>query len=133
MQYVYLYLLLCLLLLSSSTRTTARVIGTVLEDGVGAPSTHNCDAHQVCGGWKGESGDVCPVNIASSVVQSSTTAQAKCAQYWPEKVHGSITAGSQFTVTLSSSLPFVEYEIKKFKVQCVSTNSSILPLTMSRF
>ena len=68
MQYVYLYLLLCLLLLSSSTRTTARVIGTVLEDGVGAPATHYCDAHQLCGGWEGESRDVCPVNMASSVV-----------------------------------------------------------------
>ena len=40
---------------SFSTRTAARVIGTVLEDGVGAAATHYCDAHQLCGGWEGES------------------------------------------------------------------------------
>ena len=59
-------------LLSFSTRTTARVIGTVLEDGVGAPATHYCDAHQLCGGWEGESRDVCPLDTASCVVHKST-------------------------------------------------------------
>ena len=34
----------------------------------------------------------------------------KCAQYWPEEVHGSITALSQFTITLSSFLPFAEQD-----------------------
>ena len=55
--------------LSFSTRTTARVIGAVLEDGVGAPATHYCDVHQLCGGWEGESRDVCPLDTASCVLQ----------------------------------------------------------------
>ena len=60
---------ICIFSSSSSTRTTARVIGTVLEDGVGAPAAHYCDAHQLCGGWEGESRDVCPLDTASCVLQ----------------------------------------------------------------
>ena len=43
--------------------------------------------------------------------------QEKCAQYWPEKLHDDITPGYKLSVTFLSSLPFAEYEIRKFRVK----------------
>ena len=43
--------------------------------------------------------------------------QEKCAQYWPEKLHDDITPGYKLSVTFLSSLPFAEYEIRKFRIK----------------
>ena len=42
-------------------------------------------------------------------------------QYWPEELQDSVTFGEKFEVTLSSSLPFAEYEIREFILQNVSS------------
>jgi len=36
-----------------------------------------------------------------------------CEQYWPEKVNATLNLGYNLSVTLTSSLPFAEYEIRK--------------------
>ena len=46
--------------------------------------------------------------------------QTKCVQYWPKELHDSITPGDKFSVTYTSTLPFAEYEIRKFKLKNVS-------------
>ena len=46
--------------------------------------------------------------------------QIKCVQYWPEKLHDSITLDEKFHVKYSSNMPFAEYEIRKFKLKNVS-------------
>ena len=46
--------------------------------------------------------------------------QIKCVQYWPGKLHDSVTLDDKFHVTYSSNMPFAEYEIRKFKLQNVS-------------
>ena len=48
--------------------------------------------------------------------------QIKCVQYWPKELHSSIRPGKSFSVTYTSTLPFAEYEIRKFKLQNVSVN-----------
>ena len=46
--------------------------------------------------------------------------QIKCFQYWPEKLHESLTVKDKFRVTFSSNTPFAEYEFRKFKLENVS-------------
>ena len=41
-------------------------------------------------------------------------------QYWPEKLHDSLSVGEKFRVTFSSNMPFAEYEFRKFKLENVS-------------
>ena len=41
-------------------------------------------------------------------------------QYWPKSLNGRITPGNMLNVTLSSSLPYAEYEIREFEVNSVS-------------
>ena len=43
--------------------------------------------------------------------------QEKCAQYWPEELYDDITPGYKLSVTFLSSLPFAEYEIRKFRIK----------------
>ena len=38
----------------------------------------------------------------------STNSQVKCARYWPEKLHDSLTVEDKFRVTFSSNMPFAE-------------------------
>ena len=52
--------------------------------------------------------------------------QEKCAQYWPEKLHDDITPGYKLSVTFLSSLPFAEYEIRKFRVKVSYTKINII-------
>ena len=45
--------------------------------------------------------------------------QKKCEQYWPEKVNATLNPGYNLSVTLTSSLPFAEYEIRKLVLKDV--------------
>ena len=45
--------------------------------------------------------------------------QKKCEQYWPEKINGTLTFGSELSVTLMEYVPFAEYQIRKLKLQSV--------------
>ena len=47
--------------------------------------------------------------------------QNKCFQYWPETLHGNITPGNVLKITFSSSTPYAEYEVRKFRVKTVSS------------
>ena len=58
-------------------------------------------------------------NCIHNIFQCMAT-QEKCAMYWPESVNTSITTADMLKVTLSSSMPFAEYEIREFKVRSVS-------------
>ena len=42
-----------------------------------------------------------------------------CEQYWPEKVNATLNLGYNLSVTLTSSLPFAEYEIRKLVLKDV--------------
>ena len=61
----------------------------------------------------------------------SLLSQVKCAKYWPEKLHDSLTVEDKFRVTFSSNMPFAEYEFRKFKFENVSillgTTMHLLP------
>ena len=83
---------------------------------MGVSTAHDCHANQMCGSWKGMSHTLQVHSIES--LHSAITGE--CTQYWPERLHETTTLGNGYTVTLSSSLPFAEYEIRKFKVQSVS-------------
>ena len=51
----------------------------------------------------------------------------KCEEYWPVSVGESIQPGHGLTITLTSTLPFAEYSVKKMTLTCVSC---ILNLTL---
>ena len=60
--------------------------------------------------------------------------QVKCARYWPEKLHDSLTVENKFRVTFSSNMPFAEYEFRKFKLENVSSFTYLtLFITLSPF
>ena len=46
--------------------------------------------------------------------------QVKCECYWPENKAEVLNLGSNLTVSLTSSIPFSEFIIRKLSVQCVS-------------
>ena len=46
--------------------------------------------------------------------------QKKCEQYWPENIDETLTPGLNLSVTLTSILPYAEYEVRKFTVKDVS-------------
>ena len=45
--------------------------------------------------------------------------QIKCEQYWPENVNAILNPGYNFSVTLTCSLPFAEYEIRELVLKDV--------------
>jgi len=45
--------------------------------------------------------------------------QVKCEQYWPENINATLNPGYNLSVTLTSSLPFAEYEIRKLVLKDV--------------
>ena len=47
-----------------------------------------------------------------------------CEQYWPEKVNATLNLGYNLSVTLTSSLPFAEYEIRKLVLKDVCKRCS---------
>ena len=42
--------------------------------------------------------------------------------YWPKSLHGRITPGGRLSVTLTSTIPYAEFQIRKFIVKSVSEN-----------
>ena len=46
--------------------------------------------------------------------------QKKCEQYWPEKLDDEMKTGENLCVTLKSSMPFVNYTIRKMSLRNVS-------------
>jgi netrin-G3 ligand len=58
------------------------------------------------------------------LTQCVEAGKIKCVQYWPEKLHDSVTFDEKFHVTYSSNMPFAEYEIRKFKLQNLTEANS---------
>ena len=55
-------------------------------------------------------------------------------KYWPDDVHTTLNVGSRFTVTLTSTIPSAEYQIRKLQVNSVSTErKTICYLTLPTF
>ena len=49
--------------------------------------------------------------------------QEKCSEYWPKALHDRITPGGRLSVTLTSTIPYAEFQIRKFIVKSVSENN----------
>ena len=60
-------------------------------------------------------------------------AQKKCEQYWPETVNGIEEVGYNLSVTLTSLLPFTEYEIRTLTVKDVRMESTTVPYELKYF
>ncbi|CAI8039702.1 Receptor-type tyrosine-protein phosphatase S, partial [Geodia barretti] len=58
------------------------------------------------------------------LTQCTEAGKVKCVQYWPEKLHDSLSVGEKFRVTFSSNMPFAEYEFRKFKLENLSESES---------
>ncbi|CAI8016763.1 Receptor-type tyrosine-protein phosphatase kappa [Geodia barretti] len=58
------------------------------------------------------------------LTQCTEAGKVKCVQYWPEKLHDSLSVGGKFRVTFSSNMPFAEYEFRKFKLENLSESES---------
>jgi hypothetical protein len=51
--------------------------------------------------------------------------QKKCEEYWPVSVGESVQPGHGLTITLTSTLPFAEYSLRKMTLTCVSKPHSM--------
>ena len=75
-------------------------------------SSH-CHVDQMCGDGKGKPQYL---SLNQSLYYLS---QEKCAQYWPERPQHKCS-GNKFTVTLISTMSYMEYCIRCFEIQNVS-------------
>ena len=80
---------------------------------MGIQGSSHCHVDQMCGDWKSKS------QCLSVKCYYITLTQEKCAWYWPNKLHDK-HSGDKFTVTLTSTTPYVEYGMRCFEVQSVS-------------
>ena len=53
--------------------------------------------------------------------------QVKCKRYWPEKTDTTETIGSKFEITVTSFVPYAEYQIRKMQLRSVSRYSYLEP------
>ena len=54
--------------------------------------------------------------------------QVKCKRYWPEKTDTTETIRSKFEITVTSFVPYAEYQIRKMQLKSVSSYSYLEPL-----
>ena len=65
-------------------------------------------------------------NIDTSCCDASLL-QVKCKRYWPEKTDTTETIGSKFEITVTSFVPYAEYQIRKMQLRSVSFYSYLEP------
>ena len=63
--------------------------------------------------------------VSCSDVLYVSLLQEKCQQYWPGHINITETKGPNFYITVTSFVPYAEYQIRKIQLKTVSFSGSL--------